>query len=77
MIINKTTTQRDATEQKRLKALYNRRTPYFAWLPLRLHDGRTAWLRTVYRKLPINKHSREGYFILGETKYYSHSGLGF
>ncbi len=26
--------------------------PWFAWYPVQLNDGRTAWLETVKRRLP-------------------------
>ena len=33
------------------KSVTNKWTPWFAWYPVRLQDGRLVWLETVQRKL--------------------------
>lgn len=55
MVFFKTTEEKRRKEQERLKDLSERRVKHFALLPVKLHDGRVAWLQYVYRE----------YFIYG------------
>lgn len=48
MLFGRTTAQKEQAEQERLKLLYEHRTRKFAWLPVRLADGRYAWLQWVW-----------------------------
>lgn len=55
MLFGKTYKQKEEAEQARLKSLYNVRKKTFAWLPTKLQDGRSVWLRTVWVAYPVTK----------------------
>lgn len=76
MIFGKTTTQKEQAEQARLKALYEHRQKEFALWPVKLQDGRIAWLRWVYVEYPV-VHCKDGEYYekwWKDKRYYTNNG---
>lgn len=75
MIFGKTDNQLEAERQERLKALYDKRIKRFAWWPVTLCDGRTAWLSYVYKQFNVWKSPHGGYGTTGWGMYYAEDKL--
>ena len=41
--------------------------PWFAWYPVTLFDGRTAWLETIYREYTNGEVGSWQYTLIGKT----------
>ena len=59
MIFGKTDSEKRDIYERRMQP-----GPWFAWYPVKLVDGRYAWLSTIYRQ------PTQGYYCEGETWWY-------